>query len=729
MAFLAVASAVPAAAARADDPDPVGRALARAFAGVDPTSLPTGVLIDRAVPLSGLARFDGRPGAPAVDAKTWRQMADELRRAGACGLPHRASLRAAARPHATIPLALLDLGWDRVRDDAIARGALRIEHERIVPGTGPAFESHRTFALGALRDRTAHGARVAFVLARDRVYSDRPPGALRLSADFDDGLGERPIALDEPVAVRYGTVGPRTIRLRATRADGATQHAAATFEVEGVAPPAPDDTLHLTAAESWDGAAGTGSAYVYLAPGHVALSHPIVVIEGFDLDNSLGADELYTQLDQQGLVTTLQADGFDLVVLDFTEATDPIQRNGLLVKTLIEQVQAVIDPEETLALVGASMGALCSRYALLRMESQAIPHRVRTWISFDGPHLGAHIPIGIQYWVKFFAGLSTEAAFLLDRLQTPAARQMLVHHLVDPPSPSATPDPAAAALSADFAALGGWPAQPRRFAIANGSAAQQDQGFTPGTQLIAYDYTSPLVDVRGNVWAVADGSSDTVFHGRTRIFIATTTQTVSIMGALPYDGAPGGWRASMEQMDAVPAPYGDIVALHPNHAFVPSVSAIAFTGAGLFHDIAGDPDLLDQIPFEDVFVPAANEPHVTVSPEGATWLRARLLEGVVSAPGAPPVSRVMLGPAGPNPFEASTRVEFTLPNARAVQLRVVGVDGRTLRTLERGVLGAGLHVRSWDGRDDAGDPVAPGIYVITLAAGPETRAVRVARIR
>ena len=123
----------------------------------------------------------------------------------------------------------------------------------------------------------------------------------------------------------------------------------------------------------------------------------------------------------------------------------------------------------------------------------------------------------------------------------------------------------------------------------------------------------------------------------------------------------------------------------------------------------------------------------TVRP-GSQWeiagvLRARLLEGVVSAPGAPPVARVMLGLAGPNPFEASTRVEFRLPDARAVQLRVAGVDGRTVRTLERGFLGAGLHVRSWDGRDDAGDRVAPGIYVITLAAGPETRAVRVARIR
>jgi hypothetical protein len=36
-----------------------------------------------------------------------------------------------------------------------------------------------------------------------------------------------------------------------------------------------------------------------------------------------------------------------------------------------------------MAIVGASMGGLVGRYALAWMESQALPHDVRTFISFD----------------------------------------------------------------------------------------------------------------------------------------------------------------------------------------------------------------------------------------------------------------------------------------------------------------------------------------------------------
>src|SRR5262249_29540441 len=152
--------------------------------------------------------------------------------------------------------------------------------------------------------------------------------------------------------------------------------------------PLPSDTLHITAAVSYQGRYGAGDAYVYLGANHTSLVDPIVVIEGFDSDNSMNWDELYQLLDQQGLIETLRAEGFDTVVLNFADAPLPIQENGLLVAELIQQVQDRIGSTTTLALVGASMGGLCSRFALDWLETQGIPHRVRTWISFDGPQAG-----------------------------------------------------------------------------------------------------------------------------------------------------------------------------------------------------------------------------------------------------------------------------------------------------------------------------------------------------
>src|SRR5262249_13182053 len=153
-----------------------------------------------------------------------------------------------------------------------------------------------------------------------------------------------------------------------------------------------------------------------------------VVVEGFDLDNSMNWDELYETLNQQGLADSVYARGFDAVVLNFADATDYVQKNAFVVEELIAEVQAAIAPTQTIAVVGASMGGLCSRYAIAYMETHAPPHRVRTWIAFDTPHLGADIPLGVQYWVDFFASQSADAASLRDALNRPASRQMLVYH-------------------------------------------------------------------------------------------------------------------------------------------------------------------------------------------------------------------------------------------------------------------------------------------------------------
>ncbi|MBZ0266875.1 T9SS type A sorting domain-containing protein [bacterium] len=77
----------------------------------------------------------------------------------------------------------------------------------------------------------------------------------------------------------------------------------------------------------------------------------------------------------------------------------------------------------------------------------------------------------------------------------------------------------------------------------------------------------------------------------------------------------------------------------------------------------------------------------------------------------------------PNPFGAGTRIRFQLPSATPVSLRVMDVTGRTVRTLFTGPREAGSHTVSWDGRDEARNPVAAGVYFYRLQTdrGSETR--------
>ncbi len=75
----------------------------------------------------------------------------------------------------------------------------------------------------------------------------------------------------------------------------------------------------------------------------------------------------------------------------------------------------------------------------------------------------------------------------------------------------------------------------------------------------------------------------------------------------------------------------------------------------------------------------------------------------------------------PNPFNPSTKIVFSLGEARNVRLTVYGLDGRLVRTLVAEPRAAGRHEVIWYGRDDSGRTVASGTYVYRIEAGDWVR--------
>jgi hypothetical protein len=421
------------------------------------------------------------------------------------------------------------------------------------------------------------------------------------------------------------------------------------------------------------------------------------------------------------------------VVLNFTDSTDYIQRNAYAIVELIQMVQARIAAGVDLALVGASMGGLAARYALAYMESQAFDHRVRTFISFDAPQRGANIPLGIQYWLDFFSGQSADAAFLLSRLDTPAALQMLLYHHTSPPGSTGESDPMRAQLLTDLETLGSYPQNVRLVAVANGSGQAADQGYAAGAQIIHYEYTSLLVDIIGNVWAVPDGMSQVIFDGLIDLFwpLPDDQLVVAVSGTRPYDNAPGGWRSSMAQMDSTEAPYGDVVALYDSHCFIPSISSLAIETDDPFYDIDGDPDLMAKTPFAAVYYPDANQEHVSITAENAVWFRQEIRRDAtgIGSEFADLAARPLLYQNRPNPFNPVTAVRFDLPRPERVRLEILSLAGRRLIVLQDGLLPPGRHEILWDGRDAGGQPVASGVYFYRLIAGSSRMARTMALIK
>lgn len=71
----------------------------------------------------------------------------------------------------------------------------------------------------------------------------------------------------------------------------------------------------------------------------------------------------------------------------------------------------------------------------------------------------------------------------------------------------------------------------------------------------------------------------------------------------------------------------------------------------------------------------------------------------------------------PNPFNPTTTLAFSCEQQSTVTLSVYAIDGRLVRTLAAGeTRDAGTHAYFWDGNDDAGSPVASGLYLYRLTA-------------
>lgn len=699
-------------------------AIARAAAPtVDRAQVPTGILYDLTAQIAHIERFDGTPAAPPANSSVLRQAIFELRQASLeAGAAFPSDSRMRDNGSLTVRIGLIDARYNRIIESAKESGAARVTNGQLMLEPG-AVETRRAFIVAPVRDYTYRGRDVTFVLDSG-AFVGRTRAA-RVEMDFGDGRGYRDVAWNQRFEVHYSTEGNHVVHVRANDAV-----ASFSIEVRALSTPTPNDTIPLTGTQTYNGGTATGRAFVYLAAGHTQLARPAIVFEGFDIENVMNWDELYALLNQQNLVEDLRARGYDAVVLDFTDATDYIQRNAFVAVDLLHKVQSAVDPTTNFPLVGASMGGLVARYALSWMEQNGDPHRVRNFIEFDVPNRGANIPLGIQYWLNFFSGSSADAAHLLSRLNTPGAREMLLYHYTSPATSSGQADPLRATFTTELAGLGNYPVQPRLVALSNGSGTGANQGFNAGAQIIQYTYNILLVVVRGNVWAVPNGTSTKIFDGANQQFFSGPTQIVTVSGTLPWDSAPGGTRDSMAQMDVVVPPVGDIIALFPNHCFIPTVSALDINTTNPFYNIAGDPNLLANTPFDNLYVPATNEPHVTVTSGNAPWLLNEI-DPILSA--VPPVAAhapaFSLLDAAPNPFGDQTQVRWNLARNSHVQVDVFDVAGRRVTTLVDGARAVGPGAVRWTGSDTNGHTVAAGVYFVRMQAAGEMQTKRIVLVR
>ena len=138
--------------------------------------------------------------------------------------------------------------------------------------------------------------------------------------------------------------------------------------------------------------------------------------------------------------------------------------------------------------------------------------------------------------------------------------------------------------------------------------------------------------------------------------------------------------------------------------------------------MAGDLDLDFRPPPGEVFwsvtfqPPLAGFDELTVFVDVETGeVLAPVFVATEPDPAVPPP--FTLRPNYPNPFNPTTEIRFDLSRPGPVRLAVYDLLGREVRTLVDGFRAAGAHAVVWDGRSDAGETVASGVYLYRMEAG------------
>lgn len=113
---------------------------------------------------------------------------------------------------------------------------------------------------------------------------------------------------------------------------------------------------------------------------------------------------------------------------------------------------------------------------------------------------------------------------------------------------------------------------------------------------------------------------------------------------------------------------------------------------------------------------------------GARLVRYGPYPATISPAGARPVGVF----AYPNPGHGATSIQLHVAGTPADgmvrgEVGIFDLSGRRVRTIQRGEFARGLTTLTWDGRDQRGAVLPPGVYLLRFAAGGDQALARIVR--
>jgi hypothetical protein len=611
------------------------------------------------------------------------QRADFLERLPKLEILEKEAQRGIAKKY--VPLSVLISEFESIKPEIRTNNQLQLnsnDQYEIIDNSIDYFDKYTIGIISPLVNKFK-GTKVSFVLGSDFIFNTTQNSVSKIEIDFNNEQGWKRVIENTTIEINYNSVGNKTIDFKITLSNGDVFRQSSTITIEERAilldrntnisqrlPSTITPLTSITSSLTYQGVsetaahAGVGEFQIYYDHEAGLLDKPIIILDGFDPADGRDVPSIYSLLNYgspvQNLGESVRNQGYDVVVLNFPIYTRPdgitnvdggvdyIQRNARVLIELINYINANKVGDQELVIIGPSMGGLISRMALRYMEMNGMDAQTRLWLSFDSPHLGANVPIGMQHMFNYLAYDSaisdlTVRAIVDSMLKSPAARQMLLDHfeghllsgnITDFDQTSArllpTGHPTHRNVFQNELNTIGFPQKTRNIAISNGAGNGSMTG-TPGMTVLngldvpdSSGFTRALLDL--NFTPVANGNSRVsrvrkqawTFFWLTIGTGQTNARSFSYTAGL--DSAPGGkfdiaGLAASAGSNPTLTRFLNAMTIK-QFDFIPVQSSLAITNTQNWYS---NVTVSSNSIFDAYSVPTSNEFHVTLTPSNVVF--------------------------------------------------------------------------------------------------------------
>ena len=415
--------------------------LSSMFSNLDTTKITTGFLKDKAVEIVSLSRYDGTALCDSnyVDIATYRSLVKTMNYA-AISSSHLAPADSIISRMATllnengIPVSVLACQYNYIRTDALTGGFLA--YDSITDKVNDVYDQNNNWknpydvsnVIGFTPAiNISQSSNVHFSFPSELLFSNHNISCVYFDAGNGQGYQSIDIINGDDIYVNYSGAGEYELSLLVTLSGGQqlVAHSVMVISLNSMGPNYAPALNHIvldtqlpfmiTSEALGNYASQTAHIYVKYAHGNETgfFINPLIVAECFDpirynkrYDNTpyalCGSQNIDSFYENYRCVIDSLGRNFDLVYIDWDDSCAPLEISADIVKKVIDYVNEYKQDDVQITLMGESMGGLAARYALCDIEADVtIPHHnVKSYISFDTPHLGANVPVGYLYMIQ-----------------------------------------------------------------------------------------------------------------------------------------------------------------------------------------------------------------------------------------------------------------------------------------------------------------------------------------